>query len=356
MKTPLFAMLFFGLCGGWMASCSDDDDRACVPQETRLCAGVGRCEGVETCLSDGSGYGACDCSNAPRGDGMGGTSNEPEALTPLIGRACAADAECGAGLTCFTSSSNDFLGGGPGNGYCTSTCTADAECTGIDRQSQCVSTGVGASGLCLRTCLSQDPRTVGENKCLGRRDLVCQSEAYLGLAMFSGLRQDGWCYPQCGSNEDCPGRQCDLARGICVDTPTAGLPIGAKCAADADCAGRLCVGLAGGESFCSAPCVVGQRLGCGDGLSGARTAGCFLPQEQGILVSEGLGDVGFCVELCAETSECAQATAGWTCEASEDAVQRWSAVGVCDAPDLPDGGVDAGGVDASSAPNVGDAG
>jgi hypothetical protein len=346
-------MLFLGLCGGWIASCGDDSDRACVPQETRICAGIGRCEGVEVCLPDGSGYdGVCDCSGPPR-DGTGGTSNEPEPLTPLVGRACAADADCGEGLTCFTSASNEFLGGGPGNGYCTLNCTADSECSSVDRQSQCVLFGVDPTGLCLRTCLSRDPTSLQENKCLGRRDVVCQSEAYLQLAAFSGLRQQGWCYPQCGSNQDCPGRQCDLARGICVDTPTPGKAIGEPCAGNGECAGLYCVGLAGGESFCSAPCVLGQRLGCGDGSSGARTAGCFLPQVQGFLSSEGIGDVGFCVELCAEDADCAQAATGWSCEATPDAELRWSAVGVCDAPDLPDGGIDAG-VDASS--ELGDAG
>jgi hypothetical protein len=215
----------------------------------------------------------------------------------------------------------------------------------------------GTTGLCLRTCLSQDPTTLSENKCLGRRDVACQSEAYLGLAMYSGNRQRGWCTPQCGSDEDCPGRRCDLARGICVDTVTPGLPIGAKCAESLDCAGRLCIPLAGGESFCSAPCVFGQRLGCGDGRSGARTAGCVAAQVVGFVSTEGIGDVGFCAELCGQTSDCEQAaTANWQCEPSADILQSFSAAGVCDAPELGDGGVDGGSEDASTPPVVGDAG
>jgi hypothetical protein len=357
MKTPFFVMLCLGFCGAWIASCKDDDERACVPQETRVCAGVGRCVGVETCLPDGSGYGECDCSG-PMREGAAGTSNEPTGTTPFVGRACTDDAACGTGLTCITSTSNEFLGGGPGNGYCTLSCESDAECTSIDPQSQCVASNLdGTSGLCLRTCLSQNPRSLDENKCLGRRDVVCQSEAYLGLAMFSGSRQRGWCYPQCGSDADCPGRRCDLARGICVDTPTPGLPIGAKCAADVDCAGRLCVPLAGGESFCSAPCVFGQRLGCGDGLSGPRTAGCVAVQVAGFLSQEGIGDVGYCVELCGQSSECEQATTGnWQCEAIADIEQRFNAAGICDAPDVGDGGIDGGANDDASTPSVGDAG
>src|SRR5690606_64152 len=144
-KTPLFAMLFLGLCGGWLASCSDDDDTVCAPNETRLCAGVGRCQGVEACAADGSGWGACDCSGAPRPDGMGGAGNDP-ATAALVGRACTEDAQCGEGLRCFTSDSNDFFGGGPPNGYCSINCEEDAQCTAIDRSSQCRVFGAGAGG------------------------------------------------------------------------------------------------------------------------------------------------------------------------------------------------------------------
>src|SRR5688572_11882472 len=162
-KTPLFAMLFLGLCGGWMASCSDDSDRACTPQETRLCAGVGRCEGVEACLPDGSGWGECDCSGPPRPDGQGGSANEEMPLTPFVGRACTQDAQCGDGLRCLTSSANDFLGGGAPNGYCTINCEEDAQCSAIDRASACVVPVPGAAGLCLRTCRSLVQSSLADN-------------------------------------------------------------------------------------------------------------------------------------------------------------------------------------------------
>lgn len=351
MKTPLFAMLFLGLCGGWMASCSDDSERGCVPEETRLCAGVGRCQGVQSCLPDSSGWTECDCSSPPRTDGTGGTTGDTP-LTAFVGRACTTDAQCGEGLTCFTSSGNDFLGGGAPNGYCTINCNEDAECSAVDRASQCVATIPGSPGLCLRTCRSfvqgpgQDTRAAAlqENKCLGRIDLVCQSEAFLGLAEYESLRQQGWCTPQCGSNEDCPGRSCDLARGVCVDTPTAGLAIGERCAGDAECAGGLCVRLGVDEAFCSAPCVYGQPIGCGFGLNATtRGAGCILPQVRGFLSSEGAGDVGLCGELCGSDSECAQQARGWTCELSTDTETLFNRPGLCDAPTPADGGVDAGG-------------
>jgi hypothetical protein len=340
-----------------MASCSDDSDRVCTPEDTRLCAGVARCEGVQACLPDGSGWRECDCSGPPRMDGQGGSSNEEMPLTAFVGRACTQDAQCGAGLRCFTSTSNDFLGGGAPNGYCTTNCEEDAECSAIDRASACVVPVPGADGLCLRTCRSL-PQVAGadtraaalqENKCLGRVDLACNSVAFLNLEEFSSTRQPGWCYPQCGSDEDCPGRRCDLARGVCVDTVTEGLPVGARCSGDTECSGRLCVRLATDESFCSAPCVYGQPIGCGFGLNATpRGAGCILPQVRGFLSTEGAGDVGLCGELCAESSECAQAASGWTCELSEDTESLFDRPGLCDAPSPADAGVDGGSSDAST--------
>jgi hypothetical protein len=288
-------------------------------------------------------------------------------LTAFVGRACTADAQCGEGLRCFTSTANDFLGGGAPNGYCSINCNEDAECSAIDRASECVATVPGVDGLCLRTCrslpqvsLADNTRAAAlqENKCLGRIDLACNSEAFLGLAEFESIRQPGWCYPQCGSDEDCPGRRCDLARGVCADTVTAGLPIGAPCAGDTECSGRLCVRLAGGESFCSAPCVYGQPIGCGFGLNAVRrSAGCILPQVRGFLSTEGAGDVGLCGELCADSSECEQAASGWTCELSEDAETLFDRPGLCDAPAPPDAGADGGSNDASTgSTSSGDAG
>jgi hypothetical protein len=131
---------------------------------------------------------------------------------------------------------------------------------------------------------------------------------------------------------------------VCVDTVTEGLPIGAACAGDVECAGRLCVRLGLNESFCSAPCVYGQPIGCGFGLNASpRGAGCIIPQVRGFLSTEGAGDVGLCGELCSDSSECSQAASGWTCELSEDTETLFDRPGLCDAPTPPDGGLDGGG-------------
>jgi hypothetical protein len=39
----------------------DGVTRACTPGETRECVGSGACRGGQSCLTNGSGYGPCDC-------------------------------------------------------------------------------------------------------------------------------------------------------------------------------------------------------------------------------------------------------------------------------------------------------
>ncbi|MEY4551029.1 MAG: hypothetical protein RL685_7224 [Pseudomonadota bacterium] len=351
----LFALFGLGLLGSWIASCKDDDSqRACIPGETRQCAGAGRCVGTQACLADGSDYAACDCSGPPR---QGTMEPEPgEVVTALVGRRCVTDTNCGEGLSCYTDASNALLGGGAAGGYCTVACTGDTACAAIDPDSRCSAEVTGSPGVCMRTCFSspgsltaagaQARASLAENKCLNRPDLVCLSEAALGLAMFSGSRQSGWCFPQCGSNEECPGRRCDLSRGVCVDTPAAGLELGARCASAQDCTGGLCIAAdaAGAESFCSAPCVLGQPVGCGYGPTAAvREAGCLGPRFGGFLSDEGIGDSGFCAELCDVDADCVQAASrGWTCTLSDGARERFRRGGICGPPRSSDAGTDAG--------------
>jgi hypothetical protein len=254
---------------------------------------------------------------------------EEEGPTPLVGRSCSEDVQCGPGLRCYASDANEFFGAGPAGGYCSLPCTQNPDCTGVDPQSQCT------EGLCLRTCRSMDPTSVRENKCLTRRDVVCQSEAYLGVTPFSGLRQAGLCMPQCGSDEDCGERFCDLARGLCVTTRPTGAPVGAECEVNQDCLGGSCVNADGSglSRLCTGPCVFGQPVGCGDGV--------------------WLGDVGFCVEVCDVDADCAQVGNGFACR-PDARVVRVGRAGFCltatptDGGDAGDGGLDSGVGDAEA--------
>jgi len=57
----------------------------CVPGSTQACVGPGGCSGGQSCLADGSGYGACDCGGAqPAAPPAAAPTNEttPETASP----------------------------------------------------------------------------------------------------------------------------------------------------------------------------------------------------------------------------------------------------------------------------------
>lgn len=58
--------------------------RACVPGSTQQCVGAGACAGGQTCLPDGSGFGACDCgTRALPPDESPLEEQEPSEATPV---------------------------------------------------------------------------------------------------------------------------------------------------------------------------------------------------------------------------------------------------------------------------------
>jgi hypothetical protein len=208
--------------------------------------------------------------------------------------------------------------GGAANGYCTLACRLAADCSTVDPSAICSSPGADGRGVCLRGCLSKDPLP-GEAKCLDRVDQLCLSAAALGAEPFSTTeRQRGACLPNCGSDEDCATRICDLASGLCVDRAAPGAGIGAACTADAECAGALCAELTSGARFCSSACALGS-LGCGFGTdANPRGAACIAPWLSQGGVTEGRQDLGVCIELCNATPDCAQPD--WVCDTTRGGV------------------------------------
>jgi hypothetical protein len=207
---------------------------------------------------------------------------------PQVGAECTNDVECGTGLRCITAASRELAGGGAAGGYCTSSCTSDAQCQSLDPRAVCASTS--AAMLCLRSCFSGDPGDM-ENKCLDRATLACRALT----PPSPDARQRGVCEPRCASDAECSPRFCDLESGLCRDQPASGLAIGEACGSGAQCAGGECL-----ASACSAPCVVGRRNnGCGFGPSAPmREAACLTP------ATAALGDVGSCLKLCDVAEDC----------------------------------------------------
>lgn len=331
-------------------ACDDAEpapERVCVPGQADACYGPGRCPGFQQCLADGTGFAPCDCALAPdagaadapaicspgeqrlcTGDGgCGGTrvcaSNGSfgpcdcsSLAVGVLGNGCRIDADCGGGLECWSSSAAGraaFPGGAP-RGYCTLPCRQSSDCTRVDPSAACSNPGPDGAGTCLRGCLSKDPLP-NEAKCLDRVDQLCLSVAALGLEPFSATqRQVGVCVPQCGSDDDCDGRLCDPVQGTCVDERPPGLPIGAACTLDTDCAGNICSAFPSGARFCTGACSL-DGLGCGYGDDAdPREAACIAPWLNEGGVTEGRQDLGLCAELCYATADCTQPD--WSCDTS----------------------------------------
>ncbi len=366
------------LAVGLTLACDDEPappGPACVPGLAQSCNGPGRCEGAQACLEDGTGFGPCQCvSTADAGgssattvcsrgelriclgaetcggvqqcgdDGTFGACDCSSRLLAnnVLGAACASDAECGPELVCWQSSAQSFgpFLGGAAHGYCTRRCVVLEDCSAFDPFARCSDPGAAGGGVCLRGCASKDPAP-NEGKCLNRIDQMCLSVGAAGVVPFDPVqRQPGGCLPNCGSDQDCDaGRRCDLGTGLCRDAVAPGLPLGAACSLDADCQGTLCLGLpATGDNVCSAPCAL-FSLGCGYALdANPRGAACIAPWPGG---NEGQQDLGLCIELCNQASDCEQP--GFVCDTSQPVPA--GSVGAC----LPPGAVSEPGPDAGDA-------
>jgi hypothetical protein len=208
---------------------------------------------------------------------------------PGLGAVCQSDADCGT-LTCLKSSDDlAVFGGGPGNGYCSSTCATDDDCPGG------VCLGTGPDARCVESCILGDPMLMyldsdlDRNKCHGREDVRCQT-----------VDSNDICVPTCRSDADCDGRKCDPRLAACVDTPNTGLPRGDFCDPNhtpPDCAG-VCVTFNGGGAMCSNWCTLGgPDL---DAECGGLTSGLCVFSPTG----HELGDAAFCTEACSLQSDC----------------------------------------------------
>jgi hypothetical protein len=329
------------LAQGLVSCGSDDEDRACVPGELKACALAGQaCDAVQTCNAEGSAYDACECPGGSGGTagsagaGGGGTAGSANAgggaagagagpsdslfATELraIGTPCDTDAECPTGpngetpLICIPATNTDVFGaGGPQGGYCTAPCRTADDCPALDALSACTLRDAAGDGYCVSLCQAGE----GGVKCDPARALACLPPPP------TSTNNIGVCIPVCQSDADCgAGLFCNLdvtGAGLCSTTAPVGGDIGAACTTDTsatDCKSGLCLTLGSDPpaSFCSNVCTFGLfTTGCGF------TPASGVPQEaycaQPTSDNGAPGDLGFCVELCDEATDCAQA--GWLC-------------------------------------------
>jgi hypothetical protein len=210
---------------------------------------------------------------------------------------------------------------GPANGYCSKSCNTDGDCGASALCLDVSATGSPMATYCFQTC------TFGgsASKCHSRTDVGC-----LTIDATTTPTTD-ICFPVCSQDRDCPtGRVCDLAEGLCADTPTPGDPLGTHCTVAADggtdsCAG-FCLPISAGTattstrvaSFCSILCVVGSLDACNWAAAGASlTSG----GSHGVCAIAGqnaqVGDIGFCTQECDTAANCSdQSDPGVTCDTS----------------------------------------
>ncbi len=283
-------------------------------------------ERIEYRYLDGGGTGRILDGGGGNGGGGGrstGGGGGASGASPL-GKKCLQDSECKSGLTCLTSGSTVFEGGGPPGGLCTLACTADEDCAAVDRNSICVGfDSAGTVQYCLQLC-DQGLSTAG--KCQGRSDLVCGS-----LVDENGQTTVSACQPSCGSDFDCKGRKCDFRTGMCVDTLSGTLPIGSACDPNAtrDPCNGVCVNYydsqdaaAAKYGVCFGSCTLNTSgVGCGVGPSDQPPfdSQCLGPQ------SATAGDPGLCFQLCDCNGDCRNTAficRPWGDPASADATGR----------------------------------
>jgi hypothetical protein len=143
---------------------------------------------------------ACSIPTKPSSDLDGGSDTldllgVDFAIAPgSIGASCVADTDCNsvASGVCWKKNILDDPGNLPTtNGYCTATCTSDADCGGTGT---CQEVLAGASKYCLRSCITANTCRTGD-----------------GYACFIMTRTSGYCYP--ANRLSCNPTQLDPATG-----------------------------------------------------------------------------------------------------------------------------------------------
>ena len=334
-------MMRWAFVVGWVlwavAGCDDGAELVgeCARGERLACERAEGCRAARICMGNPGEWGPCEC-----------VGPIPDAGAPrreALGAECMTDRDCPTEAFCLAAREARYYGGGPVDGVCVASCDGDpGACDAFDN-ARCVEVFAGPGGagsddasrgrddedggvdagndteaLCFERC------HVGEatpDKCHGRVDVACE-------AVSESAPRDGFCRPVCAADDDCgEGRGCDVRTGACV--AGAGVEdgrLGEACVSDGgpgQCDG-LCVELSEGYGVCGHRCVFGEGGDCAPLMSSAPRGGCVLAAEMG-----GIGDVGFCGELCDCEVACGHPDA--VCDGFADAelVRVFGRAGAC---------------------------
>lgn len=195
----------------------------------------------------------------------GGGASGGSAGDGTLMEACASTDDCEEDLECFTVDQQPW--GFPG-GACTRYCTTTAECP---------LGGVCADGLCTLFCDHGQSVT----KCLGRENLAC-------ILIGDEGNSYGVCTPICHGDEDCPGRRCDRATGLCTNVAPTGAQGPFSTCQTPDQGADPCRGCCS-AGRCFEVCRIDDQI---SGCNGDPSLTCHSHQN-GVN-----GDMGFCTTTC----------------------------------------------------------
>jgi hypothetical protein len=249
---------------------------------------------------------------------------------PKLGKTCTQDSQCPSGAFCSTQHAGELFGGTAAVGTCVADCASSADacdafegavCVGVSVTDDGEDAGVesSAGALCFASC------TVGksDSETCGGQGLAC-------APLTAADPTHGFCRPICASDGDCGRGVCDPRHGVCRERVARDTTFGRSCHPDgeASCDG-LCVSLSTDFAECSRRCVFGATSECAPASGGLRRGGCLFTTPSG-----GLGDLGYCGELCDCKDDCTDPNA--VCDAFEDAdlENAFGRKGVCTAAKL----------------------
>lgn len=172
-------------------------------------------------------WGVPGCS-APPPTADAHVEDSPTTALQSIGGPCATDADCRAGLECFSGASEARVWPG---GYCTRSCRTDDDCGGGARCGQAYRDGTGGVDRCLAPC----ERIAGERGGC-REGYACSYDG----ACTVGCTTDEQCIsrdqdPPAGRAPPSPGASCELSSGRCRTGANPGARHGDACTENSDC-------------------------------------------------------------------------------------------------------------------------